>query len=62
MKEKPWRNTVYWLAPYPLFSLLLLYIPQDYLTKDGNTHSEMGPPSSITKQQNAPHRLSSKPI
>lgn len=39
------------LVPYGSFNLLSL----GHLPKAGTTHSELGPPTSITEQENAPH-------
>jgi hypothetical protein len=37
LKQKPWRDALYWLASPGLFSLLS-YRTQDYQPRDGPTH------------------------
>jgi hypothetical protein len=42
LKQKPWKSTSYWLAPYGLLSLLA-YTSQDHLHRDNDTlHSVLG--------------------
>ena len=36
---------------------LTFFYNQDYLTRDGTTDNMLGPPTSVIKQENAPHRL-----
>ena len=51
LKQRPWRDTAYWLA---LHGLLDSYTTPDHLPRDDNTQSELGPPTPITSQENAP--------
>lgn len=50
LKQKPWRNAAYQLPPHILLSLLS-YTVKSHLSRTGSTHSAVGPPTSITKQE-----------
>lgn len=51
LRQMPWRNVAYWLAPCGL--LLFSHIIQDYLLRHGTAHSGWGPHTSIVNQGNA---------
>lgn len=51
LKQKPWRNTDYWLAFQVLLSLLS-YMTQDQLFRDGLTWSGPDPSMSVINQEN----------
>ena len=44
LMQKPWRNTVYWLAHFGLFNLLP-YNAQDYQHRDAIVHNGLHPPT-----------------
>ena len=50
LKRRPWRNDAYWLASHDLLSLLS-YTIQDHLSRNGPTHSGLGPPTSTINQK-----------
>ena len=52
LKQRPWRNTAYWLVIHGLLSLLS-YRTQHCLPRQGwHTHSGLGLPTSIITQEN----------
>lgn len=53
LKQRPWRSAVYWLAPQGLSSHFS-YSIQDHLPRNGNAHSELDTPTSITNHNNTP--------
>ena len=57
LKERPWRNAAPWLASPGSFSLFF-HTSQDYLPRCGSVPRDMGPPTSIINQENAPMVLS----
>jgi hypothetical protein len=52
LKQRPWRNTAYWLDSHGLLSLLS-YTTQAHLPTNGTTYSGLGSPTSMNNQQNA---------
>lgn len=46
------KEAYYWLAS-PDFLIYLSHTAQAYLPKDGTTHNSLGPPASISNQENA---------
>ena len=48
LKQKPWRNTTYWLLL--AHAHLFLYQAQDHLPGNHTTHSGLGPPPSVKTQ------------
>ena len=46
-----WGDAVYWLASHGLLSLLS-YRTQDHQPWDGTVPRELGPPTSIIKEEN----------
>jgi len=44
--QRPWRSTAYWLAPMASLACCLIE------AKDGSMHTELGPPPSITNEEN----------
>jgi len=42
LMQRPWRDVTYWLASSGLLSLLS-YRTQEYQSRDGTTHSGLGP-------------------
>lgn len=55
MMKRPKRNTAYWLASHGFVSQLS-YTTLDHLPRAGTAASTLGPPLSITNQENN-HRL-----
>jgi hypothetical protein len=55
LKQTTWRSSIYWLAPYGLFSLLS-YTPQDHLLRGG---TQWAGPSHINQESGLKfsHRL-----
>jgi hypothetical protein len=53
MKQRPWRNAAYWLAPHGLFSWMS-NSTQGHLPKGGTTHRGLSPLSLIIKPNNGP--------
>lgn len=50
LRQKPWRNAADWLAPrLPLNCVF--YVPESHFPRDGTAHSVMGPPTSISSQE-----------
>lgn len=49
LKQRTWRNTTYWLAPYDLLHLVS-YNSQDQQPRVGTTHSKLAPPTLIINQ------------
>jgi hypothetical protein len=56
MKQKSWSNVAYWLALHGLLSLWSFTI-QDHLPRGDVILRELGPPTSIMKQENVPSDL-----
>lgn len=57
-KQRALRNSVYWLVPLGLLSLL----SQEHLSRDGTISSDLGPPTSIINQEKMSHSLAYGPI
>ena len=55
-RQRPWKNTSYWLVSHGSFSLLF-YKTQNHLSVGATVHSEMGPPTSIINWEYAPTDL-----
>lgn len=53
LKQRLWRNSAYWLTPHGLLSRLS-YTSWHHLPRCGPPGSELGPPASVTNQENAP--------
>ena len=49
--QGPLRNAAYWLSQCGLLCLLP-YRTQDNQPRDGTTHNGLGPPQSITNEEN----------
>jgi hypothetical protein len=52
LKQRPWRDTAYSLAPHGLL-ILLSYIIQDHLPRDGPTHDGLYSPILVINQEDA---------
>ena len=53
-----WQSAACCLVPHGLL-ILFLYSTQDYKPRDGAAHSELGLPTSLINQENAPQENSS---
>ena len=51
-RQRPWKGTLYWLAPHGLLSLFS-YGTQDQLPTGGTIHSELSPSTSLINQEKA---------
>lgn len=49
LKQRPWRNSAYWLALYESLTCSLIYM-QDHLFREGTTHADLSPPIQIIDQ------------
>lgn len=52
MRQRPGMDAAYCLAHHTLLNLLS-FSTQERHPKDGTIHNELGPPTSITDQENA---------
>lgn len=53
LRQRPCWDSLYWLSFHDLVSLLFDTI-QDHLPRGGTVHRELGLPTSIPNQENAP--------
>ena len=56
LKQNPQGNAIYWLTSSGLLNFLS-DAAQDYLPRDSATHSGLGPPTTISNQENIPQTI-----